>query len=155
GARDGSLVAMVGGPADALERVSPVLTCFTSKIFHLGPVGTGNAMKLVIQSIFLAQMAGFLESLSMGERCGIAIERLLEITAASSAHHPTIGTRYEKLRTGNLDPIFEVRAAAKDMSLAEQMWRDLGMPLPTLTSALGDFKETAACGFSEADLIAV
>ena len=97
--------------SEVLDTVRPVLCCFAKEIFHLGPVGAGNVMKLVIQSIFLSQMAGFLEAVSMGERSGIALDTLLCIVAASSAHHPAIGTRYEKLRSGNLDPMFEVGSA--------------------------------------------
>ncbi len=100
GARDGTLVAMVGGAAEALDTARPVLACFAKHIFHLGPVGAGNVMKLVIQSIFLSQMAGFLEAVSMGERSGIALDTLLRIVAVSSAHHPAIGTRYEKNPVG-------------------------------------------------------
>jgi 3-hydroxyisobutyrate dehydrogenase len=155
GARDGTLIAMVGGAADVLERARPVLSCFTKNIFHLGPVGTGNVMKLVIQSIFLSQMAGFLESVSMGERSGIALDTLLSVIASSSAHHPTIGTRYEKLRAENLDPMFEVESAVKDLSLAEDVWRELGQSFPALASALSDYRGAAANGLSRADLIAV
>ena len=155
GARDGTLVAMVGGATEVLDIVRPVLRCFAKEIFHLGPVGAGNVMKLVIQSIFLAQMAGFLEAVSMGERSGIALDTLLRIIAASSAHHPAIGTRYEKLRSGNLDPMFEVASAVKDLSLAEDIWRELDGPYPTLLSALSDYRSTADIGLSGADLIAV
>jgi 3-hydroxyisobutyrate dehydrogenase-like beta-hydroxyacid dehydrogenase len=155
GARDGTLVAMVGGSAEALERARPVLSCFAAKIFHLGPAGAGNVMKLVIQSIFLSQMAGFLESVSMGERSGIALDTLLSVVASSSAHHPTIGTRYEKLRAENLDPMFEVESAVKDLSLAEDVWRELGGLFPTLASALSDYRGAVAGGLSGADLIAV
>jgi 3-hydroxyisobutyrate dehydrogenase-like beta-hydroxyacid dehydrogenase len=155
GARDGTLVAMVGGAPEVLDMVRPVLRCFAKEIFHLGPVGAGNVMKLVIQSIFLAQMAGFLEAVSMGERSGIALDTLLRIIAASSAHHPAIGTRYEKLRSGNLDPMFEVASAVKDLSLAEDIWRELDGPYPTLLSALSDYRSTADMGLSGADLIAV
>ena len=146
---------MVGGAAEALERARPVLACFAKNIFHLGPVGTGNAMKLVIQSIFLSQMAGFLESVSMGERSGIPLDTLLSVVAASSAHHPTIGTRYDKLRADNLEPMFEVESAVKDLSLAEGVWRELGWSFPTLTSALADYQGAGADGLSGADLIAV
>jgi 3-hydroxyisobutyrate dehydrogenase len=155
GAHDGTLVAMVGGPVEALERARPILSCFANEIFHLGPAGAGNVMKLVIQSIFLSQMAGFLEAVSMGERCGIPIDTLLRIVAASSAHHPTIGTRYDRLKTDNLDPMFEIGSAVKDLSLAEGIWNKMGLPFPTLASALADYKAAAAEGFSKADLIAV
>lgn len=155
GARDGTLVTMVGGPAEAIERARPVISCFAKEIFHLGPVGAGNVMKLVIQSIFLSQMAGFLEAVSMGERCGIPIETLLGVVAASSAHHPAIGTRYEKLKSGDISPMFEVASAVKDLTLAEGIWRRFDAPFPTLASALQDYRGAAAEGLAGADLIAV
>jgi len=154
-AHDGTLVAMVGGAGDALARARPVIACFAKEIVHLGPVGTGNTMKLVIQAIFLSQMAGFLEAVSMGERSGIPLDTLLKVVAASSAHHPAVGTRYDKLRSGNLDPMFEVAAAAKDLSLAEGMWEKPGGQLPVLASALYDYRGAAAGGFAEDDVIAV
>jgi 3-hydroxyisobutyrate dehydrogenase-like beta-hydroxyacid dehydrogenase len=155
GAQDGTLVAMVGGSPDTLARAHPVLTCFAKDIFHLGPAGAGSTMKIVIQSIFLSQMAGFLEAISLGERCGIEVDTMLKIVAASSAHHPAIGTRYDKLNSGNLDPMFEIGSAVKDMSLAENIWHELGLPLPTLASALFDYRAAAAEGFDRTDLIAV
>jgi 3-hydroxyisobutyrate dehydrogenase-like beta-hydroxyacid dehydrogenase len=155
GARDGTLLTVVGGEPDVLERARPVLSCFARTIFHLGPVGAGNTMKLVIQSIFLSQMAVFLEAVSMGERSGIAIDTLLSVIAASSAHHPTVATRYDKLRTGNLEPMFEVGSAIKDLSLAETLWHEHDRPLAALMSALSDYRGAAADGLSGADLVAV
>jgi 3-hydroxyisobutyrate dehydrogenase-like beta-hydroxyacid dehydrogenase len=155
GAQAGTLAVMVGGRPDVLDRARPVLACFAKDIFHLGPVGTGNSMKLVIQSIFLSQMMGFLEGVSLGERSGIPIVTILEVVGASSTHHPTIGNRYEKLKTGNLDPMFEIGSAVKDLSLAEMVWRDFDEPLPTLASALANYRAAAAGGLARADLIGV
>jgi 3-hydroxyisobutyrate dehydrogenase-like beta-hydroxyacid dehydrogenase len=155
GARDGTLVAMVGGPPEALERARPVISCFAKTIFHLGPAGAGNVMKLVIQSIFLSQMASFLEAVSMGERSGVPLETLLDVVAASSAHHPAIGTRYEKLKSGDLSPIFAVASAVKDLTLAEGIWCRFDGPFPMLASALRDYRGAAADGLAESDLIAI
>ena len=155
GAHDGTLAMMVGGPPEVLDRVRPILSCFAREIFHLGPVGAGNVMKLVIQSIFLSQMAVFLEAISMGEKSGIAVDTMLRIVAVSSAHHPTVATRYDKLRTGNLDPMFEIGSAVKDLSLAEDLWRTFDAPLPALMSALSDYRGAAAGGFSRCDLVAI
>jgi 3-hydroxyisobutyrate dehydrogenase-like beta-hydroxyacid dehydrogenase len=155
GAREGTLVAMVGGPVEALEGARPIISCFASKIFHLGPVGTGNTMKLVIQSIFLSQMASFLEGLSLGERSGIALETLLAIIGSSSAHHPAVGSRYGKLASADLDPMFEIASAVKDLSLAEHVWEEFERPLPVLSAALSDYRRAAAEGFGRADLIAL
>lgn len=155
GAREGSLVAMVGGPADVLARARPVIECFAKEIVHVGPAGSGSAMKLVIQAIFLSQMAGFLEAVSLGERSNIPLDTLLSVLAASSAHHPAIGTRYSKLRSGDLTPMFEVASAAKDLSLAEGIWEKLGGQFLVLKSALSDYRGAAAGGFAEVDVIAV
>src|SRR4029078_495441 len=91
----------------------------------------------------------------MGEQSGIAVDRLLQIIAASSAHHPTVATRYDKLRTSNLDPMFEVASAIKDLSLAEGLWRESERPLAALLAALSDYKGAADDGWSGADLVAV
>lgn len=155
GAVNGTLAVMVGGPKDVLEFARPVLTCFAKNIFHLGPTGAGNAMKIVIQSIFLSQMVCFLEAVSLGERCGIHVETLLDIVASSAAHHPTIATRYEKIKTADLDPMFEVASAEKDLSLAESLYRDLNFPASTIASALASYRAAAAHGLSRADLIGV
>jgi len=155
GAREGTLVAMVGGAGKALERARPIISCFAASIFHLGPVGAGNTMKLVIQSIFLSQMASFLESVSLGKRSGIPLDVLLDVVAASSAHNPAIGTRYEKLKSADLTPLFEIGSAVKDMSLVEELCRNLELSPPTLASALSEYRSVAADGYGGADLIAV
>ena len=91
----------------------------------------------------------------MGERSGIALDTLLRIVAASSAHHPAIGTRYEKLRCEDLNPLFEVGSAVKDLSLAQDLWRELEGSYSILSSALADYRGAAQSGLAAADLIAV
>ena len=53
-AEQGTLTAMVGGPADALDRARPVLAAMTRAQFHLGPAGAGAAMKLAVNLIIAA-----------------------------------------------------------------------------------------------------
>jgi 3-hydroxyisobutyrate dehydrogenase len=54
GAADGTLSLMIGGEAEVLARVRPVLERFASRLFHLGPAGRGQAMKLVHNAILHA-----------------------------------------------------------------------------------------------------
>lgn len=156
GARDGTLVAMVGGAGDTLERVRPIISCFAGSIFHLGPVGAGNTVKLVIQSIFLTQMASLLESVSLGERCGNPLELLLDVvdgrflSPSPRNRHPV-----QKLKCADLTPLFEIGSAVKNMSLAEELWSTLEMISPTLAPALSEYRSAAAGGYAGADLIAV
>ena len=71
GARNGTLATMVGGPTEVLGRVHPTFPVMPRRSSISAPFA-GNMMKLVIQSIFLSQMAVFLEAISMGEKNGIA-----------------------------------------------------------------------------------
>lgn len=155
GAVSGTLAVMVGGNAAALERVKPVLECFGKPIFHLGPVGAGNSMKLVIQAVFLSQVAAFLEAVALGQDSGIALPRILEVIAASSAHQPTIGKRYEKMIAADLTPRFEVRAALKDLSLAQDWCRQIGGRTDIMNSVVSAYGRAVEAGLSEKDLIAL
>ena len=155
GAASGTLAVMVGGDAAALARARPVLECFGKRIFHLGPVGAGNGMKLVIQAIFLSQVAAFLEAVALGQESGIALARILEVVAASSAHHPTIGKRYERMLAEDLTPRFEVRAALKDLSLAQDWSRQMGCRTDIVSAVVSAYRRAAEAGLSEKDLIAL
>ncbi len=155
GAVGGALTIMVGGDPAALERARPVIESFCKQIFHLGPTGAGNTMKLVIQAIYLSQMAAFLEGLSLGEEAGIPTRLLLEIIAGSSAHHPTIGKRYEMLIANDLRPRFEVDGAIKDLTLAEEMCAGTSMKAEIMRAALAAYRRAAEFGLSKKDLIAL
>ncbi len=155
GAVAGTLAVMVGGDAAALERARPVLQCFGQHIFHLGPVGAGNSMKLVIQAVFLSQVAALVEAVAVGREAGIPMESLLAVIAVSSAHHPGIGKRYEKLIADDLTPRFEVQAALKDLKLAQEWAHQLGCDADLLDAATRAYGRAAVAGFFAQDLIAV
>jgi 3-hydroxyisobutyrate dehydrogenase-like beta-hydroxyacid dehydrogenase len=155
GAVAGTLAVMVGGEAATLERARPVIQCFGQHIFHLGPVGVGNSMKLVIQTVFLSQVAALVEAVAVGREAGIPVQRLLEVIAASSAHHPAIGKRYDKIIADDLTPRFEVQAALKDLGLAQQWSHQLGCRVDVLDATIAAYRRAAAAGFSEQDLIAL
>src|SRR5690606_35185228 len=61
GAQRGELVLMVGGDTRILDSIRSALACYARHIFHVGEVGAGSRMKAIVQSVFLSQMAAFLE----------------------------------------------------------------------------------------------
>jgi 3-hydroxyisobutyrate dehydrogenase-like beta-hydroxyacid dehydrogenase len=155
GAETGSLACMVGGEQEAFARARPVLECFSNRIDYLGPSGAGAAVKLVIQAIFLTQMTAFFEGLALGERAGVPVATLLDIIAASSAHHPTIAKRYPKILANDLSPRFEVSSAEKDLTLAAAFAAAQGVPTATLDAALEVYARAARMGFAGKDLAAI
>ncbi len=64
GAADGTLAVMVGGAAAAYARVRPLLDQIGSNVYHMGPSGTGSAMKLVIQLVVMTYFAAMQEGVA-------------------------------------------------------------------------------------------
>lgn len=155
GAKAGTLSAIIGGDAQVLERARPVLAAVTGRVFHMGDAGAGSSMKLVIQATYMSQLAAFMEAVGMGREAGLPMERMLAVLAESSAHHPTIGKRYDKLLADDLSPRVEVRAGLKDMELVSEFASDLGLEPAVLAAATADFAASAAAGHAHQDLVAL
>ena len=71
GAEAGTLAVMVGGDQDVLEKVRPVLQVFGHNIFHMGPVGAGNATKLCNQILTGSAHVLVAEAMVLGTRLGL------------------------------------------------------------------------------------
>jgi 3-hydroxyisobutyrate dehydrogenase-like beta-hydroxyacid dehydrogenase len=85
----GTLVASVGGPAEALERVRPILEKLSQRIVHVGGNGQGVTMKISINLSLAAQLLSLYEGLLLAERSGLprqaALEAMLNSVIASPA----------------------------------------------------------------------
>jgi 3-hydroxyisobutyrate dehydrogenase-like beta-hydroxyacid dehydrogenase len=78
-AEDGTLTFMIGGDAAAVERARSILSPLASDVFHMGEIGAGNIAKLLNQNIYLAYVAAFCESLSLGHCAGLNVQTLLDV----------------------------------------------------------------------------
>ncbi|WP_432498732.1 NAD(P)-dependent oxidoreductase [Kineococcus gypseus] len=83
-AERGDLTIMVGGDADVLERVRPVLDSEGSQVLLVGPAGAGAATKLANQLMMLSALAGAHEALDLAAAHGVAAEAVFEVVASST-----------------------------------------------------------------------
>ncbi len=77
--RAGTLLAMVGGKSDDLERARPVLEKLTRRIVHMGANGSGYAMKLAANLGLGAYIQAVAESLALGLKQGLALEQMVDV----------------------------------------------------------------------------
>ena len=84
GARDGILAALVGGDADTFVATNPVIECFSDKITHLGPAGSGHLVKAVNNAMLGAHMLIASEGLGAISRSGVDVEKALSAINGSS-----------------------------------------------------------------------
>jgi 3-hydroxyisobutyrate dehydrogenase/2-hydroxy-3-oxopropionate reductase len=123
----GELTVLVGGDADALERARPVLESFASTIFHLGDVGSGAVMKLVVNSVVHALNAALSEALVLAEKAGIDRTTTYDVLESSAIAAPFV--KYK--RSAFLDPAstavaFSLALVAKDQDLITRLADSVG-----------------------------
>jgi 3-hydroxyisobutyrate dehydrogenase-like beta-hydroxyacid dehydrogenase len=151
----GTLVPFVGGDADALERVRPILEIVAQKIVHVGTNGQGMAMKVAINANLAPQLVTFFETLLLAEKNGIpraqALDALLNSVAASGLakyRAPFILKMPEEVW-------FSVNMMQKDLLLALELGREVGMALPTVAYANELLTQARAMGYGEQDFAAL
>jgi 3-hydroxyisobutyrate dehydrogenase-like beta-hydroxyacid dehydrogenase len=127
-AESGQLTIMAGGTAADLERARPVFDCLAKRVFHLGPLGSGAAMKLAVNGVIFALNNALAEALVLAERAGIERELAYEVLAASAAGGPFVTYK----RDAFLDPAgtpaaFALELAAKDLRLISELAESVGL----------------------------
>jgi 3-hydroxyisobutyrate dehydrogenase/2-hydroxy-3-oxopropionate reductase len=129
-AENGKLTLMVGGTAEDLERARPALDAIAASIFHLGPLGTGAAMKLAVNAIVFGLSNAVAEGLVLAERAGIDRALAYDVIAAGAAGAPLVGYKRAAFVDPDATPVaFSLDLAAKDLRLIADLARSLGVPL--------------------------
>jgi 3-hydroxyisobutyrate dehydrogenase-like beta-hydroxyacid dehydrogenase len=125
GAERGTINLLVGGDADALERVRPVLSPWTSSVHHLGSLGAGQVGKTVNNLVHWAQISAITEALELGRRYGLDVPTL----RAALMDGPTDSRTLRELEQ------MRFTWHAKDLANAEAMAAAVGLALPVAGTA--------------------
>ncbi len=129
-AESGSLSIMAGGEANDFERARPVLDRLAKTIHHVGPLGSGAAMKLAVNAIIFALNNALSEALVMAERAGIDRPQAYEIIATSAVGAPFVGYKRQAFVEPETAPVgFSLDLAAKDLALITAFADRLGVPV--------------------------
>jgi 3-hydroxyisobutyrate dehydrogenase-like beta-hydroxyacid dehydrogenase len=123
----GTLTLMVGGDQAALDRARPVLDSFAKSIFHLGDVGAGATMKLVVNSLVHSLNVALSEALVLAEKAGLNRETVYDIFEAGAAGAPYVKYKREAfLRPGEVPVAFSLALVAKDQDLIHELTQQVG-----------------------------
>ena len=128
GAQNRSLVFMVGGDDDAVERCRPILDQLGRATIHLGPVGTGTTMKLVNSLLAFACTWASLEGLSLAASAGIDLRTAVEVVRTGGASNFYIDRAVEGINVRGRPAQFALDLAAKDAGLIQEVAAAEGMP---------------------------
>jgi 3-hydroxyisobutyrate dehydrogenase-like beta-hydroxyacid dehydrogenase len=147
GARAASMTFMVGGDAAAFARAQPVMEALGRVWLHLGPSGSGSAVKLISNLCAGIHALVAAEAFTLGAACGFAPERLLEVFAHTDAKSffmtDYVGPRVAR---GDVAPGFTVELQLKDHRLAAELGHEQRVPLPFNALAIDAWERLRAQG---------
>jgi 3-hydroxyisobutyrate dehydrogenase len=132
GAQAGTLSIYVGGPGAAFERVRPLLEAMgrPERIFHVGDNGAGYTVKLLLNLMWFIQSVATGEVLSVGVRAGVPLEKLHAALVGSPANSNFLEHDVRSvLDAGDYDAAFPMRLVTKDLGLAVDLAREVGVPV--------------------------
>ena len=133
GARNASLSIMVGGETDVVETVRPLFELLGRTIVHQGATGAGQHAKLCNQITIAGTMIGVCESLLYGYRAGLNLETMLQSIRGGAAACWTLDNLAPRILARNFAPGFFVEHFVKDMGMALEESRRMGLVLPGLS----------------------
>jgi 3-hydroxyisobutyrate dehydrogenase-like beta-hydroxyacid dehydrogenase len=129
----GQLSFMVGGDPAVLERARPYLEAIGPTITHVGPLGLAKSMKIAVNQGLAVQMLAFAEAVLLAEKAGVARERAVEVLLKSVVASPMVKYRGPFVLGMPREAWFDVDMIQKDLRLALDMARRLGVALPSVS----------------------
>ena len=154
-AAEGQLLFLVGGDANVLERVRPVLAAMSRDIIHLGPTGSGARLKLINNFLCGVQAASLAEAVSMIHASGLDPEKSMSVLTGGAPASPVIKLISGRAASGDKDINFVLRLMAKDISYARDEAKRAGLTAETSSAALEIFKKAIEKGYGDEDFSAV
>jgi 3-hydroxyisobutyrate dehydrogenase len=154
-AGSGKLVFLVGGDGAVLERCRPLLLTLGTEIHHVGPLGSGQIVKLVNNVMSMGNMAVAAEAMVLGVKAGMDPQRLFDILSTSGGRSHHFLKRFPKVLAGDFTPYFGIGLSRKDVSLALAMAAKLEVPMLVTSTVRQVYEAAHAQGFGQLDMAAV
>jgi 3-hydroxyisobutyrate dehydrogenase/glyoxylate/succinic semialdehyde reductase len=129
-AAEAKLIFWVGGEQADLETIRSLLLCMGNKIVHVGGVGMGTSMKMVVNLLIGNAMAAFAEGMALGEALGISRNVLFDSLLGTPAVAPFLALKRAKIESGNYQVEFPLRWQQKDLHLAAVSAFESGVAMP-------------------------
>jgi 3-hydroxyisobutyrate dehydrogenase-like beta-hydroxyacid dehydrogenase len=152
---EGRLSLMVGGDRSVFERVEPVLRAIGPTVNYVGSNGQAVLMKIAVNLSVGVQMLAFAEGVALAEKGGVPRETAVKVLLDSVVASPMLRYRGPFVLRMPDEAWFDASMMQKDLLLALEMGRSLGVPLPTCAVTSEMLTATRAMGLGELDYASV
>lgn len=155
GAKNGTLAMMIGGDAEVLEKVRPVLETMSSRIVHMGEIGSGQGTKAVNQIMAAGINQAVTDALAFGQAQGLDMEKVIEVISGGAAGNWFLQHRGSSMTKGTFEPGFKLALHHKDLKICQQMAKQRDMSLASIDKTIGDYEKLMAKGYGNEDISAL
>lgn len=153
GARSGRMAIWVGGDRDIYDKYKPLLDAMGDQARYIGAVGAGAVAKLVHNCAGYAVQTVLAEVFTMGVKGGVDPLALWEaVRGGNGGRRRTFDGLAEQFLVNTYEPAaFALKLAHKDMTLATQLGRELGVPMRVANMAMAELTEALNRGWEKQD----
>ena len=155
GAENGTLTLMCGGRPDAIEAARDVMNTYSKRIVHVGKAGAGQVTKMVNQICIAGVVSGLSEAVRFAQAAHLDMDKVYEAISGGAAQSWQMDNRWKTMSADEFDFGFAVDWMRKDLGLAMDEGRGLGISLPITALVNQFYAEVQALGGGRQDTSAL
>lgn len=154
-AAEAKLVYYIGGSAETLARVRPLLETSSQKILPMGPIGAATYIKIATNLILGTQIEVLAEALEFLRMGGIPLQHLAKALEHSAGRSGAIDMKLPQMLRGDFEPRFSTKNMLKDLQFALTIAKEHAISLPATEATAASLQSTVESGLGDADYAAV
>lgn len=155
GAEKGTLTVMCGGRADAIEAATPIMEAYTQRIVHVGKAGAGQTAKMANQICIAGIVAGLAEAARFAQAAHLDTDKVYDAISGGAAQSWQMDNRWKTMNADEFDFGFAIDWMRKDLGLAMDEGRGLGVSLPITALVNQLYADVQAIGGGRQDTSAL
>jgi 3-hydroxyisobutyrate dehydrogenase-like beta-hydroxyacid dehydrogenase len=154
GARDGTLVFIVGGAEENVERLKPLFAGMGKKIFRMGETGKGQATKIAMNLQIAMIYEGFAEGLTLAAKLGVDAQQLIQLIEATMVRSGVVEYKAPFVLQRDFTANFPLRLMHKDIRLALEAAKEARVKLPGVETVEEIYEMATEDGHQDLDYAA-
>jgi 3-hydroxyisobutyrate dehydrogenase len=155
GAKNGTLSMMVGGDADVLDSIRPILASITARVIHIGETGTGQATKAINQIMCAGIAQAVTEGLAVAEAEHLPLAKVIEVIIGGASGNWFLQHRGATMTQNSFSVGFKLALHHKDLKIAQAMAAQVGIATPLTDMTIIDYQQLMADGYGDEDISAL
>ncbi|MBT2533770.1 NAD(P)-dependent oxidoreductase [Arthrobacter sp. ISL-48] len=151
GAKEGRLSIMVGGPPDAVERLTPLFELYSSTAVHFGKTGAGSTVKACNQIVVAATVTALAEAMALATTAGLDLEKVQTVLAGGLADSEVLRQKGRRWIDQDFDGGGSAKNQLKDLNFIAEIATARGLNLPLANSIRNAFQLMIEEGYGDLD----